>query len=379
MTRNLRGFVAFVVVAALGLGVAEAQRKKKKTPEEERTQVLALPKDPPLAVTVETGRLGYYVTPLSAKGLLSQQVRDGLKHFFGLPGRPALSHIRAFVAGSGDLRRVQQIVSEEFTEKNLPLPAVTTIQVGLLPLEGAQVVLEATAQEKRAVNPRGIALVSGQQIVARPPAQNSLQPVMPLVETSLANLKIAHDAAGVTAANVLRATCFLTSLADYGAVSARVASAFPKAAINIVQVQRAPGESLVECETVGRLETAPGAASKFLNPEGIAPSPNYSQVVLVGAPKLVITGTQLAFGREETDARLAFERLGRVLDGQRSSYRNVVMMMGYPLTYGARDRVRAVRFNFLDKARPPASTMLLFEGLPSLDAPFAVEVIATAN
>jgi hypothetical protein len=40
------------------------------------------------------------------------------------------------------------------------------------------------------------------------------------------------------------------------------------------------------------------------------------------------------------------------------------------------DKVRALRFEFYDQTRPPASTMLPFEGLPSLDASFAIDVVA---
>ena len=39
-------------------------------------------------------------------------------------------------------------------------------------------------------------------------------------------------------------------------------------------------------------------------------------------------------------------------------------------------KVRAIRFEFYDKSKPPASTLLLFEGLPSLDASFGVDVVA---
>jgi enamine deaminase RidA (YjgF/YER057c/UK114 family) len=43
------------------------------------------------------------------------------------------------------------------------------------------------------------------------------------------------------------------------------------------------------------------------------------------------------------------------------------------------DQVRALRFDYYNRQRPPASTFLLFEGLPSLDATVAVEVIAAAQ
>src|ERR1700683_5364383 len=57
--------------------VATDTKKKKKS--DDTTQALALPPELPAAVTAETGRLAFQVTPLSSKGLLSQQTRDALK------------------------------------------------------------------------------------------------------------------------------------------------------------------------------------------------------------------------------------------------------------------------------------------------------------
>ena len=51
----------------------------------------------------------------------------------------------------------------------------------------------------------------------------------------------------------------------------------------------------------------------------------------------------------------------------------------YPLSEASANLVRKVRFEYLDQARPPASTMLLFEGLPSMDASFAVDVVAVVR
>src|SRR3954451_3235618 len=134
--------LAAIVVFAFGAGSClwSAPKKKKKN-EEEITQTLEEPKDPPSAVVVDASRLTYFVSPLSAKGLLSQQVRDALKNLLGQVHGAQIMKIRAFVAGSGDLRRVPALTSEIFTDKKLPLPAVTVVQVGALPLTGAQVVL----------------------------------------------------------------------------------------------------------------------------------------------------------------------------------------------------------------------------------------------
>src|SRR6185369_14569252 len=103
---------------------AAPQRKKNK---EEETQTLQVPKELPTAVVGETRRLTFRVTPLSAKGLLSQQIRDALKVISRDAGGETVLKIRAFVVGSGDLRRVRDLVSESFTERRQPLPALSLI------------------------------------------------------------------------------------------------------------------------------------------------------------------------------------------------------------------------------------------------------------
>ena len=111
-------------------------------------------------------------------------------------------------------------------------------------------------------------------------------------------------------------------------------------------------------------------------PAGLAKPADYSQVALVGPGKLVITGTQLGFGTADADVRLAFERLGKALESNQANFKDVVYARMYPVSYEVGDRLRALRFEFFDKSRPPASTLLPFESLPSLDASFGVEVIA---
>src|SRR3954453_22547668 len=90
------------VLCIASLLLAAPQRSKKK---EEQTQTLQVPKELPSAVVGDTRRLTFPVTPLSGKGLLSQQVRDALKAVGRDSNGATVLKIRAFVAGSGDLRR----------------------------------------------------------------------------------------------------------------------------------------------------------------------------------------------------------------------------------------------------------------------------------
>ncbi|MCS7314148.1 MAG: RidA family protein [Bryobacterales bacterium] len=339
---------------------------------EEPTQVLELPKEPPASVVAESQRLSFFVTPLMQQGLLSQQVRQALRVLLAQVRGAQVVKLRAFVAGTGDLRRVQAVVSETFTERRLPLPALSVVQVGALPLAGAQVVLEAVAQERKAVNPHGLAFISGQAATAPDP----LAPPAPLLEQSLSGLRTALRAAGSDDENVLRVTCFIASFDDWSHLRQQMARAFPRAALNLLQPQRAPTRALVECEAVARLKSPPPSPFQLLNPPELPRSPHYSQIALVGPVRLVFTGAQLGFRTTEQDVRLAFQRLGRTLQEAGSSFQRVAMSHLYPLSGATGELLRRVRAEFYDQQAPPASTMLPFEGLPSLDASFGVDVVA---
>lgn len=361
----MRNAFIYLLLPALALSAQEERKVKKSTDGKDKepiTQTLPLLKDPPPAIAAETGALVFHVSALSNKGLLTQQVRDALKNLFNENHGAQIVKLRAFVAGSGDLRRVQTLVSEIFTERKMALPVLSSIQAGALPEDGAQVVIESIAAEKKAVNPNGLAFISGQ------PAKD--------VRASLTQLQKAVSDAGVEAANVLRLTCFLSSLDDVSTARELARGAFPGAAANFVQLQRLPVEPLAECEAVGRPERAPAQPVTLENPAELPRNPNYSQIAVVNAPKIVFSGTQMAFGSQPADLRLAFDRLGKEIQALGVGFHDVFWSGVYPMTKPVGDQVRALRFDYYDRARPPASTFLLFEGLPSLDATVAVEVIA---
>ncbi|MBL8292794.1 MAG: hypothetical protein JNN08_13200 [Bryobacterales bacterium] len=369
-----RALSCLVVLSLLPVLTWAAKKKKKE--KEEITQTLEVLPDPPAAIKADTARLAFYVSPLTTKGLLSQQVRDSIKALWRAPNIGQIVKLRAFVAGTGDMRRVQAITAEMFSEKRQPLPVVSTIQVGGLPLEGAQVIIEATSLTRKPVNPHGLAFLSGRDVTAPLDASQSSMPVAPLTAKSLAQLRQVLEGIQLTPRDVLRVTCYTSSLDDYAQVRTMVAAEYPTAAHTIVQAQRAPGTAIVECEAVARLKAPPPAPVQLVNPPGLPSSPNYALAMLVNAPQVTLSGTQLAFRAQDADIRLAFERLKQSLAQTGTPIENTVMSSIYPLSNNIANRVRALRFEFYDKSRPPASTMLPFEGLPSLDASFAIDVVA---
>ena len=136
--------------------------------------------------------------------------------------------------------------------------------------------------DKKSVNPNGVAFVSGQ--------------AAPNVAKSIELLRSALHGGGMEAEDALRVTCFVSSFEEQQNAQGLMKENFPTAALNYVQMQREPVMPAAECEAVARVRAAAPEPISFLNPPALDKSPHYSQIALVTSPKLVITGTQLAFG-----------------------------------------------------------------------------------
>jgi hypothetical protein len=245
----------------------------------QNTQTLKLPQDPPLVAIGDTARLVFHVSPLSSQGLLSQQVREALKAILKLNGGAQIVHIRAFSASNGDVRRIPQIVSDVLGERHGPLPSVSVLQVGALPLEDAQIVLETVSIGKKEMNKDGVTFHAAETAVATEAAM----PLKPLLQKAIDQLtaKLGGPALAVT--------CFASDLEGAQELLHMVESAFPGAAVNLVQPRRLAWQTEASCEGVSR-----GSAD-------------------ASAPRIAFSGTQVAFGTEEKDAAVAVQRLDRAL------------------------------------------------------------------
>jgi enamine deaminase RidA (YjgF/YER057c/UK114 family) len=179
------------------------------------------------------------------------------------------------------------------------------------------------------VNPNGVAFFSAQRA------------------PELAGAAKAQDAV------LLQVSCFVGDLTQVDSARAAVTSAFPGAAANFIQLTRLAVEPGVFCEGVGRLQKP-----------GRSPA------------KLVFTGTQMAFGDQEQALRLAYGRLGRALETMKARYPNALVMSIYSLNRTMADKATALAPEFLGGARPVGSTQIV-EGLPSLDATVAIELVAS--
>ena len=352
-----------LAVAFAAMLVCSPLISKKKKPEE-ITQTLELPKEPPSMVTAELRRMVFRVTPLSAKGLLSAQTRDAVKAMLKTTSGESVVRVRAFVAGSGDLRRVPQIVSELFTEHKLPLPAVSVVQAGALPLTGAQILLESISIAKKSETaPSGLLFVPGQ---VSDSGQMSEQ-AAPVARQALERFDAAVKKGGGT--SVLRVTCYVSALGDGGLVSGMIAAKYPGAAIALLQPKRAHASSTAECEGVAKLASPVDSVAFVKDGDAVIGA-------AVSSPTVALTGTLVSYGYEDRNARLVFERMNKILEPAHASWKSMAEVRFYPLAGSIVKQITRVRDEFVDHAQRPAISMVPMEGLPSIDASFAMDAIA---
>jgi hypothetical protein len=332
---TLKGSAAGIAVlsfAALLAAQNTALDKSRQTLQDKNKQTLNLAKDPPLVAIGETSKLVFHVSPLSSTGPLSQQLRDALKAILKLNGNSVIVHIRALAAGSGDVRRIPQIVSDVLTEKHMPLPSVSVVQAGALPLNDSDIVLETISAGKKDVNKDGLTFYAAESVVATEPTME----LKPLLEKSLDQL-----AAKMKGRAALAVTCFVSSLDGAQELTGMVKARFAGAAINLVQPRRLAWQTEASCEGVSQ-----GAAIKTL--------------------RIAFSGTQVAFGNEEKDGAVALQRLDRALNGVGAPGTNDAALLRF---YVPSARKIPVKVN-----APVASFAV--EGVGPVEAGFALDAVA---
>src|SRR5207302_6516138 len=132
------------------------------------------------------------------------------------------------------------------------------------------------------VNPHGLAFLSASPAASSDP----LGAIAPLAAKSLEGLRQALKTAGSEASDVVRVTCFLSSLDNLAATRKLVEAEYPRATLNYVQTQRAPGRAVGACEAVARAGANGSDRIRFVPVEG------GPKAVVVNSPKVVLSGSQ---------------------------------------------------------------------------------------
>lgn len=335
------------VVVMLMLAAPELYPQRKKN-EEPKPQVLPLPPELPMALEAETETLDFHISPLLRSGGLAAQIRQSLGDLIRDTHGETIVKLRAFVAGAGDARRVQAEAADLFTERKLPLPVLSVLQVGALGDEAAKVVIEAVVSTHKTVNPNGLAFVAGQTGAS--------------LKEALDKLASSVKAAGLAPESMLTETCFTSAIENYAATRANLLSAFPNSSVNVVQALRDPPNDLSMCEAIGQLSQKPAKDVVLLSD---------SRTALVSARRLIFTGMQLTFGSFLDDAQQSFQRLRHAARAFGPTA-TAVEVNAYSLNAYAGSALRKTT-----SFPPDTFTLQRVEGLPAIDASAGIEAILT--
>jgi len=340
MLRRTLFFLLLLTLATPGL---YPQRKKNEEP---KPQVLPLPPELPMALAAETETLDFHISPLLRSGGLAAQIRQSLGDLIRDTHGETIVKLRAFVAGAGDARRVQAEAADLFTERKLPLPVLSVLQVGGLGDEAAKVVIEAVVSTHKTVNPNGLAFVAGQTGAS--------------LKEAVDKLAVSVKAAGIAPEALLTTTCFTSTIENYGVTRASLLNIFPKTSVNVVQALRDPPNDASMCEAIGQLSQKPTSEVVFLSDKRAA---------LVDAHRLIFTGLQLTFGSFLDDAQQSFQRLERAAKALGAT-EVAVEVNAFSLNVYAGSALRKTT-----SFSPNIFTIQRVEGLPAIDASAGIEAV----
>jgi enamine deaminase RidA (YjgF/YER057c/UK114 family) len=125
--------------------------------------------------------------------------------------------------------------------------------------------------------------------------------------------------------------------------------------------------------------------AEFLSPSTLPEPPGYSHVVVARPARVVWVSGQVAMNADgstappgdwEAQTRLTFENVGRALDAAGASWSDVVKLTFFVVDVSALPTIRAVRDEFVDGERPPASSLVQVAALFRPDLLIEVEAVA---
>ncbi len=130
------------------------------------------------------------------------------------------------------------------------------------------------------------------------------------------------------------------------------------------------------------------AQTQFLKPDGIAPATGYTHVVVTSPGKLIFISGQIARDKQgnlvgkgdlNAQASQAFENLKAALASAGATFNDVVKITWYIRDYKHESLagLRAVRDRYVNKDKPPASTLIGVASLAQEDYLIEVEAVAS--
>jgi enamine deaminase RidA (YjgF/YER057c/UK114 family) len=129
----------------------------------------------------------------------------------------------------------------------------------------------------------------------------------------------------------------------------------------------------------------PDSSPSFASPDGLSSPPGYSHVVSIPSGRLVWTSGQIAVDAHgnvvapadwEGQARAVFGNVTTALEAAGAAWPDVVKLTFFVVEVAELATIRAVRDEFVDRSRPPTSTLVQVAGLARPDLLLEVEAVA---
>ena len=127
------------------------------------------------------------------------------------------------------------------------------------------------------------------------------------------------------------------------------------------------------------------AEKRFLSPDTLAAPFGYSHVVDAPAGRVIFISGQVPLNTEgelvgegdfEAQARQVFANLSAALEAAGAGWSDVVKLNYFLTDIGELATVRAIRDEYVDTERPPASTLVQVSALFSPEAMVEIEAVA---
>ena len=124
---------------------------------------------------------------------------------------------------------------------------------------------------------------------------------------------------------------------------------------------------------------------RFLSPETMSPPFGYSHVVDAPAGRVIFISGQVPLNTDgdlvgegdfEAQARQVFANLSAALEAAGAGWSDVVKLNYFLTDIGELATVRAIRDEYVDTERPPASTLVQVSALFSPEAMVEIEAVA---
>jgi len=227
-----------------------------------------------------------------------------------------------------------------------------------------------------AVLPRGgVAYLSGVPATGGLTTSAVAQSLSALSRT-LAQLKLSP-------ANVVQVKVFLTPASSAEEVLREIKKHFPGRLTPPVVFVEWLASAPVEIELVAQLPPGdkPGEGLQYYTPPGVRPSPAFSRVALVRAPRQIfISGlSPRGEGTIGAQTRDVFRQLQRILGETGSDMGHLAKATYYVSEDNAAHALDKVRPEFLDPQRPPAASKIMVHGVGQPRRTLTIDMIAVGS